>query len=120
MVAGQYQFGFSNLTSLLLGSSTGLDLKVVAAGNATTGDVAKDFGGVVVPAGSPIKSPKDLAGKKIAVNTLNNINTTTINEMVRKDGGDPSGIQYVELGFPDIEPAVEKATSTPASSSSPS
>ena len=61
-----------------------------------------------MPSGSAIKTPKDLAGKKVAVNTLNNINTTTINEIVRKDGGDPSGIQYVELAFPDIPAAVSK------------
>lgn len=107
VMSSQYQFGFSNVTSILLGSSQGLGLRIVASGLATTGDVHKDFGGVVVPADSPIKRPADLEGKKIAVNTLNNINTTTINEMVRQDGGDPSGIQYVELGFPDIPPAID-------------
>jgi NitT/TauT family transport system substrate-binding protein len=41
--------------------------------------------------------------------TLNNINTTTINEAVRKDGGAiRSTISYVELAFPDIPPAVAK------------
>src|SRR6185295_12920662 len=34
--------------------------------------------------------------------------TTTVNEAVRKDGGDPSTISYVELAFPDIPPAVAK------------
>ena len=108
VMSNQYQFGFSNVTSLLLGSSQGLGLKIVASGNASTGDVSKDFGGVVVKAGSSIKTAADLAGKKIAVNTLNNINTTTVNQAVREAGGDPSGITYVELGFPDIEPAIEK------------
>ena len=31
-----------------------------------------------------------------------------LDEMVRQAGGDPSGIQYVELGFPDIPAAVQK------------
>lgn len=108
VMSNQYQFGFSNVTSLLLGSSQGLGLKIVASGNASTGDVKKDFGGVVVKADSPIKTAADLAGKKIAVNTLNNINTTTVNESVRQAGGDPAGIKYVELGFPDIAPAIDK------------
>lgn len=108
VMSGQYQFGFSNATSLLLGSSKGLDLKVVSAGNATTGEDGKDFGGVIVKGDSTIKSAADLAGKKVAVNTLNNINTTTINEAVRKAGGDPSEITYVELPFPDIVSAVER------------
>jgi NitT/TauT family transport system substrate-binding protein len=108
VMSGQYQFGFSNATSLLLGASKGLDLEVVAAGNATTGVEGKDFGAVIVKGDSTIKSAADLAGKKVAVNTLNNINTTTVNEAVRQAGGDPSGIQYVELPFPDIVSAVAK------------
>ncbi|KQW47163.1 nitrate ABC transporter substrate-binding protein [Nocardioides sp. Root1257] len=107
VMSGQYQFGFSNSVSLMLAQSQGLDIKAVSAGVASTGKDGNDFGGVVVPADSDIKSAKDLAGKKIAVNTLKNINTVTINEAVRADGGDPSTIEYVELGFPDIAPAVE-------------
>lgn len=108
VVSGQYQFGFSNTISLLLASSKNLPLKVVSNGVAASADPQKDFGGIVVKGDSPIKSFADLAGKKVAVNTLNNIQTTTINELVRGAGGDPSGIQYVELAFPDIAPAVAK------------
>jgi NitT/TauT family transport system substrate-binding protein len=108
VMSGQYQFGFSNSVSLLLAQSQGLAIKAISAGVASTGKDGDDFGGVVVPADSDIKSAKDLAGKKIAVNTLKNINTVTINEAVRADGGDPSTIQYVELPFPDIAAAVAK------------
>jgi NitT/TauT family transport system substrate-binding protein len=108
VVSGQYQFGFSNTTSLLLANSQGLPLKVVAAGVSSTGEDGKDFGGVIVKPDSTIKTAKDLAGKRIAVNTLKNINTTTINKVVREAGGDPSTISYVELPFPDIAAAVAK------------
>lgn len=108
VMSGQYQFGFSNTVSLLLAQSQGLPIKVVSAGNSSTGDTSKDFGAVVVPANSPIRTAADLAGKKVAVNTLKNINTTTVNAVVRQAGGDPSNIQYVELPFPDIAAAVAK------------
>jgi NitT/TauT family transport system substrate-binding protein len=108
VVSGQFQFGFSNVTSLLLASSKGLPLKVVSSGVASTGVPDKDFGAVIVKAGSPIKTAADLAGKRVAVNTLKNINTTTINQVVRAAGGDPATIQYVELPFPDIAPAIAK------------
>jgi len=108
VVSGQYQFGFSNTTSLLLATSKGLPLKAVASGVASTGEPGKDFGGVIVPAGSAIKTAADLAGKRIAVNTLKNINTTTVDKVVRDAGGDPSTIRYVELAFPDIAAALAK------------
>jgi NitT/TauT family transport system substrate-binding protein len=108
VVSGQYQFGFSNTISLLLANSQGLPLKVVSSGVASTGQDGKDFGAVIVKADSPIRSAKDLAGKKVAVNTLKNINTTTVNNVVKKAGGDPSTIDYVELPFPDIAAAVAK------------
>ena len=106
VASGQFQFGFSNNTSLLVAASQGLPLKVVTAGNSTTGDVGDDFGAVVAPEGSDIKEPADLEGTTVAVNTLNNIGSTTINKVVRDDGGDPTTIKYVELGFPDMPGAL--------------
>ena len=72
----------------------------------STGDPAKDFGGIVVKDTS-ITSAKQLEGKKVATNTLKNIVDTSVKEIVRKDGGDPSGITFVELPFPDMAPALE-------------
>jgi NitT/TauT family transport system substrate-binding protein len=108
IVSGQYRFGFSNTTSLLLASSQGLPLKVVAPGVATTGEQGRDFGAVIVKGDSPIRSAADLAGKRVAVNTLKNINTTTVNRVVAQAGGDPSTVKYVELAFPDIVAAVAR------------
>ncbi|MFI1951221.1 ABC transporter substrate-binding protein [Streptomyces xinghaiensis] len=106
VLSEQYQFGFSNTASLLLSVSKGQGLQAVAAGAATTGESGEDFGAVVVPEDSRIKDAADLEGKRVAVNTLQNINTLTINQAVRAGGGDPSTIEYVELPFPDIAPAV--------------
>ncbi len=108
VMSGQFQFGFSNVTSLLLAQSQGLPLKVVAAGNSTTGDPDKDFGAVVAPEDSDITDAADLEGKSVAVNTLNNIGDTTIRETVRQAGGDPSSIKFVELPFPDMPAAVQE------------
>jgi NitT/TauT family transport system substrate-binding protein len=108
VVSGQVDFGFSNYTSLVLARSKGLPLKVVAPGNASTGVEKKDFGGVVVKSGSAIKSAKDLAGKRVAVNTLNNINDTTVRASIRKDGGDAGDVKFTELAFPDMLAALDK------------
>lgn len=106
VLSGQFQFGFSNVTSLMLAQTQGVPIKVVANGVASTGKEGADFGGVTVRGDSPIQSAKDLAGKKVAVNTLKNIGDTTVRESVRKAGGDPSTIGFVEIGFPQMPAAL--------------
>jgi NitT/TauT family transport system substrate-binding protein len=107
VMSGQYQFGFSNVTSLMLAAQEGLPLQVVANGVASTGEPGADYGAVVAKPESGITDAAGLAGKRVAVNTLNNIGTTTINESIRAAGGDPSGVQYVELPFPDMPAALD-------------
>ena len=81
-------------------------LKIVAPGNSSTGVEGEDFSAVVVAGDSDIQSAKDLAGKTVAVNTLNNIGDTTVRESIRKDGGNPDDVEFVELAFPDMPAAV--------------
>jgi NitT/TauT family transport system substrate-binding protein len=69
VVSGQFQFGFSNITSLLIAQTKNVPVKVVANGVASTGKAGADFAGVAVAKDSPIRSAADLAGRKIAVNT---------------------------------------------------
>ncbi|GAA2850136.1 hypothetical protein GCM10010517_07630 [Streptosporangium fragile] len=106
-VSNQFQFAFANTTSLLTAREQGLDVKVVANGVSSTGEPGKDFGAVLVKNDSPIRTAKDLAGKKVSVNQLKNIGDTTIRASVRKAGGDPSAIEFVELAFPDAPAALD-------------
>jgi NitT/TauT family transport system substrate-binding protein len=107
VVSGQFQFGFSNITSLLIAQTKNVPIKVVSNGVASTGKAGADFGGVTVKKDSPIRTAADLAGKKVAVNTLKNIGDTTVRESVRKAGGDPSGIRFVEIPLPNMPAALE-------------
>jgi NitT/TauT family transport system substrate-binding protein len=106
VVSGQYQFGFSNVVSLMLAQSQNVPIKAVANGNNSTGDPAKDFGELVIkdPA---IKTAKDLEGKTVATNTLKNIVDTSVKDIVSKAGGDPAKVKFVELGFPDMAAALD-------------
>jgi NitT/TauT family transport system substrate-binding protein len=107
VVSGQYQFGFSNVVSLLLAHSQGLPVKMVSNGNNSTGVDGKDFASLMVKGDSPIKSPKDLEGKTVAANTLQNIVDTSVRASVRKDGGDPSKVKFVPLPFPEQPAALQ-------------
>lgn len=106
VVSGEYEFGFSNVTSLLVGASKGVPVKVVGPGNFTTGEPGNDFGGVVAGADSGIEDTADLAGATVAVNTLNNIGDSTVRHVVAEAGGDPDDVEFVEMGFPDMPAAV--------------
>ncbi|MGW1621284.1 ABC transporter substrate-binding protein [Streptomyces sp. NPDC002172] len=107
VTSGQFQFGFSNMTSLMIARSNGVPVQAIANGVASTGVAGKDFGGLVVKKGS-ITSPKQLEGKKVAVNTLKNINETAVRESVRKAGGDPDKVNFVELAFDQMPAALDK------------
>ncbi|WP_210636621.1 ABC transporter substrate-binding protein [Streptomyces sp. GESEQ-13] len=107
VVSGQFQFGFSNTTSLMVARSRNVPVRAVANGVASTGKAGADFGGVVVKGDSAVKSPKDLAGKKVAVNTLKNIGDTSVRESVRKAGGDPKSVEFVELPFDQMPAALD-------------
>ena len=106
VVAGDCDFAFGNVTSLLLAQTQGLPLQVVANGTASTGDPETDFSAVVVPADSPVQTAADLAGRTVAVNNLKNIGEVTIRKAVEDAGGDSSTVNFVELPFPDMPAAV--------------
>lgn len=106
VAAGEYHFGFSNVTSLLLASDAGEPIKVVAPGNFSTGETGRDFSAVVAPGSSDITSAIDLVGKTVAVNSLKNIGDTTVRNVVDAAGGDPQAVEFVEMNFPDMPAAV--------------
>jgi NitT/TauT family transport system substrate-binding protein len=108
VMTGSQQFGFSNVVSLLTAREKNLPLLSVAAGASSTGDPAADVNAVLVGKGSTLQSAKDLEGKKVAINSLNNIGDTTIKAAVEKAGGDPSKVNFVELPFPDMPAQLER------------
>ncbi|NUR69087.1 MAG: ABC transporter substrate-binding protein [Streptomyces sp.] len=107
VASGQYQFGFSNSTSLMIAQSNNVPVKVVTNGIASTGVQGKDFGALVVKGDSPLKTADQLEGKKVAINTLKNINETAVRESVRKAGGDPDKVKFVELAFDQMPAALD-------------
>jgi NitT/TauT family transport system substrate-binding protein len=106
VLAGKYQFGFSNVTSLMAAQSGGAALKAVASGVASTGRAGRDFSAVVVGGGSTIRTAADLVGKRIAVNTLKNIGDTTVRQSVRHAGGNADDITFQAMPFGEMPAAV--------------
>jgi NitT/TauT family transport system substrate-binding protein len=108
VLSGDDQIGFSNVTSLLIASSKTLPVQIIAQG--VVGGpkpTAKDaWDGMLVKKDSPIKSAKDLEGKTVGVNNLNNVGPLTINRTLEKAGVDYKKVKYTEVPFPEMNAAV--------------
>src|ERR1700691_545535 len=106
VLSGQLQFGFSNVPSLLIAQNKGLKFVGIAAGVASTGVSGNDFCATLVPGDSPINSAKDLAGKTVAVNNLNNIGECAVRAGGSAAGGAAIRVKYGEVPFPDMPAAL--------------
>ncbi|GAA0261512.1 ABC transporter substrate-binding protein [Saccharothrix mutabilis subsp. mutabilis] len=59
---------------------------------------------------SAIKSPKDLAGKTIAINTFKNIAELTAKATLEANDVDPKTVTFKEFPFPDMQAALQNKT----------
>jgi NitT/TauT family transport system substrate-binding protein len=107
VVSGDLQVGFSNTTSLIIASSKKLPVQIVAPGVQGAPSESGAWDAVLSKKGSPIRDPKALEGKTVAVNTLNNVGPLTINNAMQKAGADFTRVKYVEVPFPDANAAVD-------------
>src|SRR6185503_18409704 len=105
LAAGQVQVAFSNIISIVLGAKQGLGFEVIAAGSGT-GDTTPDLAAMVAKPGSTFKTGKDFEGKRVAVNTRNNIIWLYARAWIQATGGDPEKVTYLEVPFPQMIDAL--------------
>jgi NitT/TauT family transport system substrate-binding protein len=106
-VSGDLQVGFPNVTSLVIAASKKLPVQIVASGVQGAKDDSGAWDAVLSKKGSPIKDLKDLEGKTVSVNNLNNVGPLTINNAMEKAGADYQRVNYVEVPFPDANGALD-------------
>jgi NitT/TauT family transport system substrate-binding protein len=106
VLSGKVQIGGSNLVSALLATSKGLPIQVVAGGTSAPANSNRDFVGILVNGNGPIRTPKQLEGKTIAINTLNNVNDVTDKAALAKQGVDVTKLKFTEVELPDMEAAL--------------
>ena len=100
--SGTMQFVLSSPTTPLVATTKGLDVEIVSGYARNRPQTVSDSVAVLVSKGSTIKSAKDLEGKKVSINALGSIGEIGIKEAVEKDGGDPSKVTFVQLGFDQV------------------
>jgi NitT/TauT family transport system substrate-binding protein len=107
VVSGEYQFGFSNTVSMLIAASRNVPVQIISQGVLGGKNESEAWADLLVSKDGPVKEPKDLEGKTIAVNTLNNICEVTIKASLEKEGVDVSKLEFTEVPFPEMNAALD-------------
>ena len=94
--------GANYVTFLQAHESGALKLKIIADGAAE----APRFMQLLVLPDSPITKPKDLEGRTVAVNILNNIQSLTLNAILKANNVDPAKVKYLAVQFPLMDKAL--------------
>jgi NitT/TauT family transport system substrate-binding protein len=102
--AGSLDLGISNYVSVMLARESGLDLRLISGNTIETR--ANPQHGMLVRRDSPLTLP-GLAGKRIAVNTLRNINELYVRAFLTTSGVDATTVTLVEVPFPRMIAALE-------------
>lgn len=104
LAAGQQDVGFVGDTPALVGKAAGLDTSAIAL----TSDGPKSLA-VIVGGGSPIASPKELKGKKVAV-TKGSYAHHLLALVLEQGGLTFNDVELVNLPVAEIPPAIVAGT----------
>ena len=107
VLSGDFQIGFSNTISLLIAASQDLPIEIISQGVLGGKNDEEAWADLLVLKDGPIKDPKDLEGKTIAVNTLKNICEVTIKASLEQEGVAVDTLEFAEVPFPDMNAALE-------------
>ncbi len=103
VAAGKIDFANRHTPLVLTARAGGAKLKIVAAGARTTPD-RPHMKYLVLP-GSPIKSVKDLEGRKVAINSFGACSEYVLKEHLRRNGLD-KGVEFQVIPDPNQEQAL--------------
>lgn len=95
VVGGAIDIGRASLFGVITAHVRGVPLVLVAP-NAVA-ESSRAEGGLLVLAGSPIRTARDMNGKIVSAAALNDILVVSVRSWVDQGGGDSKSLQFVEL-----------------------
>ena len=104
LVSGDIDFAFGAYPSFFSAVQEVLPLLIVSEANRA----APLFGGLYAMPDSGIAAPADMAGKTIAVNTLNNLVQLAVDAQLKNGGLTLDDVTLVEIPFPEMVPTLER------------
>ena len=104
IVSGELDVGYNNWPTIMVATAQGVgEFKVFppfsAAGQNSFVMLAKPD--------SAIKTPQDVAGKTVAINTFKSINEILLRSSLESNGVDPTTVSMVDMPFPEMLPALQ-------------
>ena len=106
VASGSVDVGMAAGPPLLAATQGGVGLQIISAITAPGKPEGDPYFALLVQADSAIQSPADLEGKTVAVNGIKGNSEMYVLNAVKKDGGDPSAVQFTEVGWPDQATAL--------------
>jgi NitT/TauT family transport system substrate-binding protein len=107
LVSGEFQFGSPAYTDLILGAAQGLPVESIGPGDTAGATAATDYSQIMTLKSSGITSVRQLAGKTIAINSLDGLGTVEVGATLEKAGLSPDSVHYVAINFPDMNAALQ-------------
>lgn len=107
--SGEVQIGWSNAISIILAHTKGFDFVFLTSGALEREDGHRVHS-LLVAKDSPIQKVSDLKGKKVAINTLGNINELSMIALADANDVDSKQISLVEVPFPQMEAALKNGS----------
>src|ERR1041385_867325 len=99
---GNGDIGYIGYVPAMIGRTQGIKFQVVSASDDEGTSVDDNWQNIMVKGSSSIQTPRDLAGKTIAVNALKGVGEVMIKAALKKVGVDPNSIKLTALPFPTM------------------
>ncbi|GAA2819730.1 ABC transporter substrate-binding protein [Saccharopolyspora taberi] len=105
VIGGDYDITFSSYVPIFAAQASGVgQLKIVA----DCASAAPNTCVIMTWPGSPVRSPANLAGKRIAISGLGTISELMVKASMRANGVDFARVDWAPLGFPNIPNALKQ------------
>ena len=101
--------GYIGWVPAIIADTNGIPVVTVSASDVEATSVDDNWQNVLVKGSSSIRTPKDLAGKTIAVNALKGVGEIVIRAALDKLGVDPNSVKFVAIPFPAMRAALQRA-----------
>ena len=106
VAGGALDVATGDIVSLANAKNHGLPITLIAGGARYVSNPAATV--LCVDKDSPIRTAKDLVGKRIAVITLIGLGTASARSWLAQNGVDPTAVEFLELPQSSMQPAIAR------------